>query len=79
MIRFSTFALLFAAAGCVSHVTGASRDHVIIRHDPAISSAADLQPTADAECARYARKAHFVQHDLPLGIIGMRYARFDCR
>lgn len=75
-MRSVVLALLLA--GCAT-VTGASRDHVVIRHDPAVDGAEDLQPMADSECARYGKRAVFVRHDLPLGIIGMRYARFDCR
>lgn len=71
--------IALAIYGCTQPtVTGASRDEVIIRHDPALYSAADLQDQADSECARYGKTAIFVRHTMEAPL-GFRYARFDCR
>lgn len=37
-----------------------------------------MQPQADAECARYGKKARCAGHDNK-SIVQWRHARFDCR
>lgn len=66
-------------AGCAQASTmSANRDEVVIQHDPAFAGAPDLQAKADAECARYGKKAHFIGHEFP-NPLWYRYARFACR
>lgn len=75
----SAFVVL-TVAGCMQpSILSANRDEVVIAHDPALTSSSDMQGQADTACARFGKRAVFVQHDRQAPLLGARYARFECR
>jgi len=80
-----TFAIVAAlavatAVGACSKptITGANRDHVVIKTDTWMNSAETIAAKAGEECARHGRVAVLVESSAD-GPIGQRqFTRFDC-
>jgi hypothetical protein len=77
--RKTLLPLLLLLSGCLGPaVTGASRDTVVVRYNPIAHSQFDIQAKADAECARFDKKAIFVRSDTTeIGYAA--FALFNCQ